>query len=68
MAAEIVREERPDDRGVLASMRPRRMAAEIPVSTAGGRRRDRRFNEAAANGRGNRGRRRTPGPRASPLQ
>ena len=37
-----------------ASMRPRRMAAEIARRGGRGRRRGHRFNEAAANGRGNR--------------
>ena len=37
-----------------ASMRPRRMAAEIGRPPPPGRQVQRRFNEAAANGRGNR--------------
>ena len=54
MAAEIVvrdvpRVERPD-----ASMRPRRMAAEIARRLKYAKRFARCFNEAAANGRGNR--------------
>ena len=53
MAAEIVLPRpAPADRG-LASMRPRRMAAEIWRPTRG-RTGSRSFNEAAANGRGNR--------------
>ena len=56
MAAEIM--EVPDslDDAVTASMRPRRMAAEITGEGGRHEQGDRRFNEAAANGRGNRGR------------
>ena len=54
MAAEIVHVA-PAGRaaGELASMRPRRMAAEIGDAVTSSRRAWRRFNEAAANGRGN---------------
>ena len=46
--------------GPAASMRPRRMAAEISISSARTPRSGPRFNEAAANGRGN------PPPAARP--
>ena len=52
MAAEMRPDTRLDAAADQASMRPRRMAAEIrPASPA--TRRSTRFNEAAANGRGN---------------
>ena len=54
MAAEIQREAGEEGRGrAAASMRPRRMAAEISRPGRRHRPRSEGFNEAAANGRGN---------------
>ena len=53
MAAEIAATTRTTRGPGGASMRPRRMAAEIPAPRRERRRRRPRFNEAAANGRGN---------------
>ena len=54
MAAEIPRDQRGDHGGEAASMRPRRMAAEISASRPTAPGASQGFNEAAANGRGNR--------------
>ena len=53
MAAEIAPDVVLALQGLAASMRPRRMAAEIPAPGSGPGASGRRFNEAAANGRGN---------------
>ena len=55
MAAEIARRTARIAPGRPASMRPRRMAAEIRRAAPTRRHTATRFNEAAANGRGNRG-------------
>ena len=55
MAAEIQGRPGQPPRPALASMRPRRMAAEIGAEVLHTRAGSPRFNEAAANGRGNRG-------------
>ena len=55
MAAEIMLERVRSANRSSASMRPRRMAAEIAGLRSLPPRPDLRFNEAAANGRGNRG-------------
>ena len=65
MAAEIVRAGRILPHQSAASMRPRRMAAEIPRPIANADQKPRSFNEAAANGRGNR-RPRRPRPTSPP--
>ena len=53
MAAEILLDGVLREPGAAASMRPRRMAAEIGCASCPTTRRSRCFNEAAANGRGN---------------
>ena len=55
MAAENSRFPRPAHPGGVASMRPRRMAAENDRAASVNRIRRRGFNEAAAHGRGKRG-------------
>ena len=60
MAAEIAEHPCPDLERRVASMRPRRMAAEISRRASPRPRRRPGFNEAAANGRGNRFRQRDP--------
>ena len=55
MAAEMQIDAAPREGGLVASMRPRRMAAEIAVRREIRPGAPARFNEAAANGRGNSG-------------
>ena len=63
MAAEIDGTSDAVAEAAYASMRPRRMAAEIDGDGDGRNRHGRRFNEAAANGRGNRTSPTTPAKR-----